>query len=147
MDAFMKDLTYGWRLLWRNPASTAIAIVVVALGIGANTGIFSVVDAVLVRPLPFTEPDRLVAVWEDASHIGFPENTPAPANLVDWKKQNSVFTDIAALASRTYNLTGDADPEKVEGYHQRHADVQSLRKDGHLRQSTGRGGDDHGGDR
>ena len=87
-----------------------------ALGIGANTAIFSVVSAVLLRALPFHEPERLVVVWEDASFAGFPQNTPAPANYVDWKAQNTSFEDMAALRERTFNLTGDAEPEKVPAH-------------------------------
>jgi putative ABC transport system permease protein len=112
----LQDVKYGWRMLWKSPAFTAVALTVVALGIGANTAIFSVVDIVLLRPLPFAEPDRLVAVWEDATHMGFPHNTPAPANFIDWKKQNQFFSDMAALADRTLNLTGDGEPEKLDGY-------------------------------
>ena len=116
MGTLLKDVVFGWRMLRKNFAFTAVAVIVLALGIGANTAIFSVVDAVLLRPLPFQDPGHLVAVWEDASHMGFPENTPAPANFVDWRKQNNVFTDMAALAGRAFTLTGEGEPEKVEGY-------------------------------
>ena len=116
MDALLKDVKYGWRMLWKSPAFSAVAVILVALGIGANTAVFSVVEAVLLRPLPYDDPDRLAMVWEDASHMGFPQNTPAPANFIDWKKQNRVFTDMAAMAGGTYNLTGEGDPEKVDGY-------------------------------
>jgi predicted permease len=116
VGTLLKDVVFGWRMLRRNFAFTAVAVIVLALGIGANTAIFSVVDAVLLRPLPFQDPGRLVAVWEDASHMGFPENTPAPANFVDWKKENNVFTDMAALAGRAFTLTGEGEPEKAEGY-------------------------------
>jgi putative ABC transport system permease protein len=87
-----------------------------ALGIGANTAIFSLVRAVLLRPLPFRDPARLVMVWEDASFIGFPRNTPSPANYSDWKTRNEVFEEMAALESTTFNLTGDGEPQKVEAY-------------------------------
>jgi predicted permease len=116
MDGCLQDVKYGWRMLWKNPAFTAIAVIVIALGIGANTAIFSLVDAVLLRPLPFADPDRLLVIWEDASFMGFPRNTPAPANFVDWKKENGVFSDMAALADRGLNLTGDGNPEKLDGY-------------------------------
>src|SRR5262245_44216842 len=95
MAAFWHDLRFGLRVLARSPGSSAVAILALALGIGANTAIFSLVDAVLLRPLPYHDPDRLVAVWEDASRIGFPRNTPAPANYFDWKTQNHVFEDVA----------------------------------------------------
>ena len=103
-------------MLWKNPAFSAIVIIVIALGIGANTAIFSLVDAVLLRPLPFADPDRLLVIWEDASFMGFPRGTPAPANFVDWKKENRVFSDMAALTDRGLNLTGDGNPEKLNGY-------------------------------
>ena len=94
-----QDLRYALRTLAKNPAFASIAIVVIALGIGANTAIFSVVNAVLLRPLPFKNPEQLVIVWENATHLGFPKNTPSPANFLDWQKQNTVFTGMAAMPS------------------------------------------------
>jgi putative ABC transport system permease protein len=114
MDNFWQDLRYGMRMLLKHKSVTAIAVLSLALGIGANTAIFSLVDAVLLRPLPFHEPDRLVMVWEEASRIGFPRNTPAPANYADWKAQNQSFEDLAALRYGSYNLTDENEPEKVE---------------------------------
>lgn len=111
----MQDLRHALRLLRRNPGFTAIAVLALALGIGANTAIFSVVDAVLLQQLPYEDPSRIVAVWEDASAWGFPRNTPAPANWADLRKQNNVFTDIAATAGRSVNLTGDGPPEYIIG--------------------------------
>lgn len=116
MDTVWHDLRYGFRMLTRNPGFTLIAVISLALGIGANTAIFSVVNAVLLRALPFSEPDRLVMVWEDVSFAGFPRNTPAPANYADWKAQNSTFEDVAALDLWGFNLTGDGEPEKVAAY-------------------------------
>src|SRR5260370_12870498 len=92
-----------------------IAVAALALGIGANTAIFSAVEAVLLRPLPYAEPDRLVMVWEDASYIGFALNTPAPANYMDWKSQSTVFTDMAARRGSSMSLTGDGAPEQLYG--------------------------------
>jgi predicted permease len=82
--------------------------------LGANAAIFSVVDAVLLRSLPFQNADRLVAVWEDTSHFGFPLAPLAPANSVDWKHRNHVFEDVAALKGDVYALTGAGAPEQVE---------------------------------
>lgn len=85
MQTLIQDLRYGLRLLAAKPGFTLVAVLSLALGIGANTAIFSLVRAVLLRPLPYYEPERLVMVWEDASFAGFPQNTPAPANYLDWK--------------------------------------------------------------
>src|SRR5882762_3998805 len=99
----------------RSPAFFAIAVAALALGIGANTAIFSAVEGVLLRPLPYAQPDRLVIVWEDAAFIGFAHNTPSAANYVDLRKQNQVVTDMAALRDRNAALTGDQAPEQVIG--------------------------------
>ena len=114
METFWQDLRFGFRQLLGKPGFAAIATLSLALGIGANTAIFSLVDAVLLRPLPFHDPDRLVVVWEDAAKIGFPRNTPAPANYADWKARNRVFEDMAAITWRGFNLTDEGEPEKVE---------------------------------
>ncbi|HKO60922.1 MAG TPA: ABC transporter permease [Pyrinomonadaceae bacterium] len=114
METLLKDLKYGFRGLVKRPGFSAIAIITLALGIGANTAIFSVVNAVLLRPLPFADPDRLAMIWEDASFAGFPRNTPAPANYVDIKSQSQSFADMAAMDWRSLNLTGDGEPQKVE---------------------------------
>ena len=109
------DLRYGARVLKRSPGFVAIAVIALALGIGANTAVFSAIDAVLLRPLPYKDPSRLAFIWEDASHVGFPRNTPAPANYADWKKQNQVFENMAALRGRSMNLTGDGPAEYLRG--------------------------------
>jgi len=115
MTHFLADLRFGMRLMRQSPGFTAIAVGALALGIGANTAIFSTVDSVLLRPMPYTDPDRLVYVHEDASFAGFPKNTPAVANYVDWKNQNHVFADMAAIRGTTANLTADGPPERVTG--------------------------------
>src|SRR6266851_5203469 len=102
-------------MLAKHPGFAALTILILALGIGANTAIFSVVHAVLLKPLPFFEPDRLVMLWEDASRIGFPRGTPAPANYADWKEQSQAFAQIEAFAGGTLNLTGAGQPERVNG--------------------------------
>src|SRR5207245_5508596 len=81
---------------------------------GSNAAIFSVVNAVLLRALPFQDPDRLVMVWEDASKVGFPHNTPSPGNFSDWKADRKIFDDVAAVATGISNLTGNGEPEELE---------------------------------
>src|SRR5258705_3240539 len=116
METLLKDFRYGIRSLLKRPSCTAIAVITLALGIGANTAIFSLVNAVLLRSLPFADPDRLVMIWEDASFAGFPRNTPAPANYVDWKTQGQSFADMAAQDMRRLYLIRDGEPEKVEAF-------------------------------
>src|SRR5580658_1168782 len=115
MRTLLADLRYGLRLFRQAPAFTAIAICALALGIGANTAIFSTLDSIVLRALPYHDPDRVVMVFEDSSHIGFPHNTPAPANFFDWKAQNHVFTDMAAVRYRGKSVTGDGTPEQLMG--------------------------------
>lgn len=103
------------RQMSRNPGFFAIALAALALGIGANTAIFSAVEGVLLKPLPYAEPTRLVMVWEDASYVGFEHNTPAVANYVDWRAQNQVFTDMAAMRYYTAAFTGGQAPEELLG--------------------------------
>jgi putative ABC transport system permease protein len=109
------DLRYGVRMLRKNPGFTAVAVVALALGIGANSAIFSVVNTVLLRPLPYHEPERLVMVWEDDTKHGYPNDTPAAANYVDWRDQNTVFEGMAAMADQSFNLTGSGEPERIDG--------------------------------
>ena len=116
METVIKDIRYGVRGLIRRPGFTVIALITLALGIGANTAIFSVINAVLLRPLQFKDPEQLVVVWEDASFAGFPLNTPAPGIYFDWKSQNQSFSDMAASAEASFNITGDGDPERVMAF-------------------------------
>jgi putative ABC transport system permease protein len=110
-----RDLRYGLRMLWKNPGFTAVAVIALALGIGANSAIFSVVNTVLLRPLPYKDSERLVMVWEDATKYGYPRDTPAVANYIDWRDQNQVFESMAAIADQSFNLTNAGDPERIEG--------------------------------
>jgi predicted permease len=112
---FLADLRYAIRLLRKTPVFTVAAIGTLALGIGANTTIFSLVQTMLLQPLPYQNPDEVVVVWEDRTAAGFPFNTPAPANYHDWRAMNQSFTDMAATAFGFANLTGDGAPEVVLG--------------------------------
>lgn len=111
----LHDLRYAARMQRKNPAFTIIAVIALALGIGANTAIFSVVNTVLLRPLPYKDPERLVMVWEDATKQGYPRDTPATGNFVDWRDQNQVFEGMAAISDDSFNLTGAGEPERLEG--------------------------------
>ncbi len=115
MDSFAADLRYAVRLLRKSPAFALVAIATLALGIGATTAIFSTVDAVLIRRLPFAEPGRLVMVWEEASFVGVPRNTPAPGNYYDWIRRSRSFSAMAATRGSSSSLTGDGAPEQVAG--------------------------------
>ena len=114
VERFAQDVRLSTRALRRSPGFVLFAVLALALGLGANAAIFSVVDAVLLRPLPFRQADRLVEVWEDASHMGFPKATAAPANLVDWNRRNHVFAETAALRGDLRVLTGAGTPEQLE---------------------------------
>ena len=113
MNTLWQDLQYGLRMLLKHPGVTAIAVLTLALGIGANTAIFSVVNAVLLNPLPYKEPDRLVSLWENVPTHG--RWRASPANFFDWKKQNTVFEDVAAFGQTSLTLTGDGEPEQLVG--------------------------------
>ena len=111
----LTNLRYTFRQITKNPGFFALAVAALALGIGANTAIFSAVEAVLLKALPFSQPDRLMIVWEDMSFNGFANNTPAPANYLDWRAENRVFIDMAATRFTTASLTGDGQPEQLSG--------------------------------
>jgi putative ABC transport system permease protein len=114
MNTILQDLRYAVRMLYKSPAFTAFAVGVLALGIAANTSIFSFANTVMLRPFPYRDAGRLVMVWEDFSYIGFPKNTPAPGNFYTWKSQNRTFEDMAATFDNSFSLTGGAQPEEVE---------------------------------
>jgi putative ABC transport system permease protein len=116
METLLKDIRYGIRGLLKRPAFTAIAVITLALGIGANTAIFSVVNAVLLRPLPFHDPGQLVTLWERNPKQGYEQNPPAAGNYVDWREQNRVFAQMAIYApSRNFNLSLGDQPERISG--------------------------------
>ncbi|MEP6706891.1 MAG: ABC transporter permease [Pyrinomonadaceae bacterium] len=116
MQTLWRDLRYGARMLVKTPAVTLVAIIALTLGIGANTAIFSVVNAVLLRPLPYADAERLAIVWERKRDSARNEqNTINLGNFFDWKDQNKVFADMAAFFDRNVNLTSDGEPEEVPG--------------------------------
>src|SRR5262249_9225384 len=114
LENLAQDIRFGARMLRKNPGFTFFAVAVLAIGIAANSAIFSVADAVLLRPLPYRDANRLVIVWEDASAFGSPNATPAPGNFTDWRPRNQVFTDMAATSfGGSVALTGQGNPEKL----------------------------------
>jgi putative ABC transport system permease protein len=115
METLLQDIRYGARTLFKNRAFTAIAVVALALGIGANTAIFTVVNAVLLRPLPFEKPEQLVMVWEKRMQLGRERNPVSPPDFTDWRAQNQVFEDMAAFTSQGFNLGTGTEPERIQG--------------------------------
>ncbi|HEY5402229.1 MAG TPA: ABC transporter permease, partial [Pyrinomonadaceae bacterium] len=109
----MNSLRYAFRMLMKNPGVSLITVITLALGIGANTAIFSVVNGVLLRPLPYKDPERLVALWENVPTHG--RWRASPANFFDWKKQSTSFEGMAAYGGSAATLTGQGDPEQLLG--------------------------------
>ncbi len=115
METLWQDLKYAARTLLRNKGFTIFAVIALALGIGANTAIFSVVNAVLLRPLPYPHPDRLVEVFESNKQSGEESGTISFPNLKDWQEQNQSFLHIAAYEYDRFILTGRDEPERFVG--------------------------------
>jgi putative ABC transport system permease protein len=113
VETLGRDIRFGARLLRKTPGFTAAAICTLALGIGANTAIFSVVDAVLFQPLPYPEPQRLVSIWEVSAKTGEPIPSVAPANYYDYVRRTDVFASLGGFARGGLNLTGDGPPERL----------------------------------
>ena len=113
-DDFLKDVRHALRMFWRSPGFTAAALAALTLGIGANTAIFSVVNAVLLRPMPFPEPDRLV-MFQTTTAQGGGGTAGSPAKFQHWREQTSVVNDVAAFRTTTLNFTGGGLPEQLRG--------------------------------
>lgn len=113
IDTLTRDVRYGLRMLRKNLGFATVAILTLALGIGANTAIFSVINSVLLRPLPYGDPASLVMVWENNSQLANPHNTVSPPNFLDWRSRNTVFESMAAVYDERDNLTGNGDPQEV----------------------------------
>ncbi len=112
METLLQDLRYSFRLLAKNPFFSAVAVLILALGIGANTAIFSVVNSVLLRPLAFHDPSRLVIVAEKSN---FPLISTSYQNYVDWRAQSHSFESMEATRGTAVNLTGAGDPQQLKG--------------------------------
>ncbi|MCI0392112.1 MAG: ABC transporter permease [Acidobacteria bacterium] len=122
MNTLLQDLGYGARMLLKQPGFTAVAVITLALGIGANSAIFSVINAALIKPLPYREPDRVVQFWETNPLKNWTQANVAPANLFDWQKQNQVFEEIAAYMGSDkkgpglagFQTESDGEPERIK---------------------------------
>jgi putative ABC transport system permease protein len=115
MESLWQDLRFGARMLRKQPGFTFVAVLTLALGIGATTAIFSVVSAVLLRPLPFAQPERLVRLWESHPPTQLPQFSVAFPNFLDWRQQNQVFTHLAAFREDGFNLQTGEEPHRVNG--------------------------------
>ena len=109
----MKDLRYGFRLLAKRPGFTIVAVITLALGIGANTAIFSVVNGLLLRPLPYLDADRLAIIWTHSPGANVEQDWPSPGQYSAIKSQNTVFGEIAIAQGGNANITGQAAPERL----------------------------------
>src|SRR6185503_9634397 len=109
----LQDIRYSIRLLFKNKTVTLVALVALALGIGANTAIFSVINVVLLKALPFKDADRLVVIWERLKQVDQVEL--APDDYASYLERSQAFTQIAATERANFNLTGNDDPVRLEG--------------------------------
>jgi predicted permease len=115
MQTFLKDVQYALRMLRKNFLMTAVIVASLAIGIGANSAIFSVVDALLLRPLPYPQPERLAAVWLHSPAIGILRDWPSPGEYIDVQNENHSFEEMALAQGRTFVLTGREQPERIFG--------------------------------
>jgi predicted permease len=127
MRKIWADLRFGTRTLSRTPGFTTIAAITLALGIGANTAIFSVVDSVLLNPLPYPDADRIVGIWHGAPGLGYDEFGISPGIYIQYLEDNDVFESIAIYRSSQFNLTDDGDPERITGAIVSRGTVEALK--------------------
>ncbi len=114
METLLQDIRFGVRMLVKSPTFTAVALLMIAIGIGANAAIFSAVNGVLLNPLPFAEPDRIVMVWGNFRNLGLEHISVSVPEYVDYRDRAQSFSSTAAFATGNFNLTGDGEPERVE---------------------------------
>jgi putative ABC transport system permease protein len=115
MQTLWQDLRFGARMLLKNPGFTLIVVITLALGVGANTAIFSVINSVLLRPLPYPHPERLVWIWGTNPAAGIKQETASLPDFIDWKNQNQSFAAMGGLANFSPILTGNGEPERLTG--------------------------------
>jgi putative ABC transport system permease protein len=115
METLRQDLSYGFRTLFKNPGFTAVAVLSLAIGIGANSAIFSVINALLLRPLPYQDADRLAILWQRSPGLNVAQDWFSPGQCLDVKAENQVFEQVAVTIGSSFNLTGQGGPEHVDG--------------------------------
>ena len=115
METLLQDLGYGVRMLLKNPRFTAVAVLSLAIGIGANSAIFSVTNALLLKPLAYKDAERLVIMWNRSPGLNVAQDWLSPGEYIDIKTQNHSFEQVAATIDGSFNLTGQGTPERVEG--------------------------------
>jgi putative ABC transport system permease protein len=114
VESALQDVRFGLRMLRRSPGFAMVAAITLALGLGANTAMFSVIDAVLLRPLPYSDPDRLVLILDENPTKGFTRFSSSPPNFLDWRAQAQSFTGMAATSGRTLTLSGSGDAQRLK---------------------------------
>src|ERR1700719_11926 len=114
MSLILQDLRYAFRMLRKNLALTSVIVLSLAIGIGANTAIFSVVNALLLKPLPYPEPDRLAILWLRSPGIGIPQDWPSPGQYIDIRNENHSFDQLSISIGGTFNMTGMDQPQRLE---------------------------------
>jgi putative ABC transport system permease protein len=115
MTTLLQDLRYGIRMLFKSPAVTCVAVISLALGIGANTAIFSVVNAILLKSLPYTDPDRIVLAWGNMPSENSNRSQVSATDVADWRSQNSVFEDVTTYQSYRPIMSGIGEAERIPG--------------------------------
>jgi len=113
MESLLKDMRYALRSLRKRPGFALVVVLTLTLGIGANTAIFSVAYAVLLAPLPYHEPDQLVALWAKNDQKKLTQQPVSYPNIKDWKERNQVFAQLAGLRGESFSLTDRSEPERV----------------------------------
>ena len=112
IESILTDIRFAARSLLKRPGFTLIVVLTLALGIGANAAVFSVINAVLLRPLPYRNADRVVMLWQNNIKAGIPDNDVSPANFVDWSEQSNSFEAMAGIEPFGFSLLGEGEPER-----------------------------------
>lgn len=116
MDSLLRDLKFSVRSLLKHPGFTTVVVLTLALGIGANTTIFSTVDALILHPFSFPNQDRLVVVWEQNRAVGNVRGAVAPGNFTEWRDQNQVCEQLVAIQQKSFDVSDGSHPERFPGY-------------------------------